>query len=97
MKYNQNLKKVKNHWSLVQAPKHGGWVEGFCNLFPLFLKAQQNCFYWFTFVSRLIGISNMLPQTTGIKMIEVWLIVCLVTSFFDTLLQTYIHYWVCIL
>jgi hypothetical protein len=43
---------------------------------------------------RLIGISGSLPVTTGIKMIEVWILFCLVLSFLDILLQTYVHFLV---
>jgi hypothetical protein len=50
------------------------------------------CCSVYEYYLRLIGISSSLPVTTGIKMIEVWMLFCLVLSFLDTLCQTYIHY-----
>jgi hypothetical protein len=37
-------------------------------------------------------VSNSLPVTTNIKMIEVFMLTCLILCFLDILLQTYVHY-----
>jgi hypothetical protein len=41
---------------------------------------------------RLISVSDSLPVSTSVKMIEIWMLFCLMLTFVDVLLQTYIHY-----
>jgi hypothetical protein len=40
----------------------------------------------------LISVSDSLPVSTSVKMIEIWMLFCLMLTFVDVLLQTYIHY-----
>ena len=42
---------------------------------------------------RLISISDSLPTTANIKMVEVWMIFCLFMPFLEVVLQTYIQTW----
>ena len=42
--------------------------------------------------TMLISVSNNLPKTAYIKMIDVWLLSSLIKPFLDIMLQTYINY-----
>jgi len=45
-----------------------------------------------THVFRLISVTDALPSTTSVKMIEIWMLFSLILTFTDVLLQTYIKY-----
>ena len=53
---------------------------------------QKRAHKYYHTVCRLISVSNSLPVSTNIKMIEVFMLLCLILCFLDILLQTYIHY-----
>jgi hypothetical protein len=40
----------------------------------------------------LISVADAMPVTTSVKMIEIWMLFCLLLTFTDVLLQTYIKY-----
>ena len=42
--------------------------------------------------TMLINVSNNLPQTSYIKMIDIWLLASLTKPFIDVILQTYIDH-----
>ena len=41
---------------------------------------------------RFISISDSLPKSPNIKLVEIWLLFSLVQPFIDVLLQSYVHY-----
>jgi len=43
-------------------------------------------------VCRFVSISDSLPKTTSIKLVEVWMLISLMQTFADVILQTCIKY-----
>ena len=45
-----------------------------------------------TICSRYIGVSNIIPMTSYVKMIDIWFIFCMTIPFLEVILQTYIEH-----
>ena len=43
-------------------------------------------------IYRFVSISDSLPKTTSIKLVEVWMLISLMQTFADVILQTCVRY-----
>ena len=68
-----------------------GWPlrGGRCKKIP---KKQESNMKKIILQCRYVNISEALPQTTSVKLVEVWMLFSLLQPFCDVLLQTYVHY-----
>ena len=50
---------------------------------------SQSIFHFECFFPRFVGLSDSLPKTSNIKMVDIWMLFSLVLPFIDVVLQTY--------
>ena len=50
---------------------------------------SQSIFHFEFFFPRFVGLSDSLPKTSNIKMVDIWMLFSLVLPFIDVVLQTY--------
>ena len=90
--YNLSVCDVSRNWVniLVTLPFKGNLMRaaGMYKMFCTLRMYDELLFIYFFFkFSRFINVSNLIPQSSSVKMIDIWMLASLLVPFFDVIIQ----------